>query len=89
MKRTIYMICAASMVFAASCAKEQMPVVENTDNVVLKTFTADLADADTKTGLPGVFAVGDVRTTLLRQIVTAVADGAVAAHQAEEYLSLF
>ena len=47
------------------------------------------ADADTKTNLPGVFAVGDVRTTLLRQIVTAVADGAVAAHQAEGYLSLF
>lgn len=44
------------------------------------------AGADTKTNLPGVFAVGDVRTTLLRQIVTAVADGAVAAHQAEAYL---
>lgn len=44
------------------------------------------AGANTKTNLPGVFAVGDVRTTLLRQIVTAVADGAVAAHQAEAYL---
>lgn len=44
------------------------------------------AGADTKTSLPGVFAVGDVRTTLLRQIVTAVADGAVAAHQAETCL---
>lgn len=45
-----------------------------------------LAEADTNTNIPGVFAVGDVRTTLLRQIVTAVADGAVAAHQAESYL---
>lgn len=45
-----------------------------------------IAGADTKTNIPGVFAVGDVRTTLLRQIVTAVADGAVAAHQAEAYL---
>lgn len=45
-----------------------------------------IAGADTKTNLPGVFAVGDVRTTLLRQIVTAVADGAVAAQQAENYL---
>lgn len=44
------------------------------------------AGADTQTGIPGVFAVGDVRTTLLRQVVTAVADGAVAAHQAEAYL---
>ncbi len=36
--------------------------------------------------LPGVFAVGDLREKPLRQIVTAAADGAVAAHFAEEYL---
>ena len=46
------------------------------------------AGEDTKTSLPGVFAAGDVRTKALRQIVTAAADGAVAAHFAEEYLSL-
>ena len=46
-----------------------------------------LADETTKTSLPGVFAVGDVRSKPLRQIVTAVADGAMAAHFAEEYLS--
>ena len=46
-----------------------------------------LADETTKTNLPGVFAVGDVRTKVLRQVVTAVADGAVAAHMAEEYLA--
>ena len=45
-----------------------------------------IAGADTKTNIPGVFAIGDVRTTPLRQIVTAVADGAIAAHQAENYL---
>ena len=45
------------------------------------------ADESTKTNIPGVFAVGDVRTKALRQIVTAVADGAVAAHYAEEYLT--
>ena len=45
-----------------------------------------LADESTKTNIPGVLAVGDVRTKQLRQVVTAVADGAVAAHQAEEYL---
>ena len=45
------------------------------------------ADETTKTGIPGVFAVGDVRTKVLRQIVTATADGAVAAHMAEEYLA--
>ena len=47
-----------------------------------------LADESTKTNIPGVFAVGDVRTKGLRQIVTAVADGATAVHYAEEYLAL-
>lgn len=46
-----------------------------------------LADETTRTNLPGVFAVGDVRTKAVRQIVTAVADGAVAAHYAEDYLA--
>ncbi len=46
-----------------------------------------IADESTQTNIPGVFAVGDVRTKTLRQVVTAVADGAVAAHYAEEYLS--
>ena len=46
-----------------------------------------VADESTKTSFPGVFAVGDVRTKALRQIVTAVADGAVAAHYADEYLA--
>ena len=44
-------------------------------------------DESTRTNLPGVFAVGDVRTKALRQVVTAVADGAMAAHYAEEYLA--
>ena len=45
-----------------------------------------LADETTRTNLPGVYAVGDVRQKPLRQIVTATADGAVAAHFIEEYL---
>lgn len=45
------------------------------------------ADETTGTAIPGVYAVGDVRTKALRQVVTAVGDGAVAAHFAEEYLS--
>ncbi len=47
-----------------------------------------VADESTKTNIDGVFAIGDVRTKALRQIVTAVSDGAVAAHFAEEYISL-
>lgn len=46
-----------------------------------------LADESTKTNIDGVYAVGDVRAKVLRQVVTAVADGAVAVHYAEEYLS--
>ena len=46
-----------------------------------------VAGEDTKTSLPGVFAVGDVRTKQLRQIVTAVADGAIAAHNAEQLIA--
>lgn len=46
-----------------------------------------MAGENTATNLPGVYAVGDVRTKELRQIVTAVSDGAMAAHMAEEYFS--
>lgn len=43
-------------------------------------------DADMRTNLPGVFAAGDIRKKSLRQVVTAAADGAIAAVQAERYL---
>ena len=46
-----------------------------------------VADESTRTNIPGVYAVGDVRTKALRQIVTAVGDGATAVHMAEEYLA--
>ena len=46
-----------------------------------------VADESGRTNIPGVFAVGDVRTKALRQIVTAVADGANASHYIDEYLA--
>ncbi len=46
-----------------------------------------IADETTKTNISGVFAIGDVRAKPLRQIVTAVADGATAIHFAQEYLA--
>lgn len=46
-----------------------------------------IAGESTQTSVPGVYAVGDVRTKALRQVVTAVADGAIAVHAAEEYLA--
>lgn len=46
-----------------------------------------IADETTRTNLPGVFAAGDVRTKQLRQVITAAADGAAAAWNAEQYLA--
>ena len=46
-----------------------------------------VAGESTETSIPGVFAAGDVRTKEVRQIITAAADGAVAAHYAQEYLA--
>ena len=46
-----------------------------------------IAGEDTKTNIEGVYAVGDVRTKALRQVVTAVSDGAVAIHYVENLLS--
>jgi thioredoxin reductase (NADPH) len=45
-----------------------------------------IADESTRTNIPGVYAVGDIRTKAMRQVITAAADGAVATHYAEEYL---
>jgi thioredoxin reductase (NADPH) len=39
-----------------------------------------------QTNIPGIFAAGDCRKTYLRQIATAVSDGAIAANCAEKYL---
>lgn len=57
------------------------------DRLTLDASGYIMAGEDTKTNIPGVYAVGDVRTKQLRQIVTAVADGAMAAHVAEAYLA--
>ena len=43
-------------------------------------------DDDMKTTIPGVFAAGDIRVKSLRQVVTAAADGAIAATQAGKYI---
>ena len=58
------------------------------DQLALDNAGYIIAGEDTVTNLPGVYAVGDVRTKQLRQVVTAVADGAISVHAAEEYLSL-
>ena len=45
-----------------------------------------LTDERMETSIPGLFAAGDVRVTPFRQLITAVADGAVAAHGASQYI---
>ncbi|MEN6355853.1 MAG: thioredoxin-disulfide reductase [Armatimonadota bacterium] len=45
-----------------------------------------ITDENMQTNIPGVFAAGDVRRKMLRQIVTACADGAIAATAAEKYI---
>lgn len=47
-----------------------------------------IAGEDCATSVPGIFAAGDIRTKALRQIVTAVADGACAVASVERYLRL-
>ncbi|HBH13149.1 MAG: Thioredoxin reductase [Clostridiales bacterium 38_11] len=54
-------------------------VLEMKDNYIM-------TDINMKTNIPGVFAAGDVREKSLRQVVTATADGAIAAVQAEKYV---
>ena len=64
------------------------PATEFLENVLeLDNGGYIVADESTKTSIDGVFAVGDVRTKVLRQVVTAVSDGAVAVHYAEEILA--
>lgn len=57
------------------------------DQLTLDEAGYIMAGEDTRTNISGVYAVGDVRVKELRQIVTAVADGAMAAHAAEGYLA--
>lgn len=57
------------------------------DQLALDESGYIISGETTETNLAGVFAAGDVRTKILRQVVTAAADGAVAAHMAEAYLS--
>lgn len=55
-------------------------LIELTEEGYIKT------DDFMRTNIAGVYAVGDVRHKLLRQIVTAVSDGAIAAYHAEKYI---
>ncbi len=55
-------------------------------NVKLDETGYIVADCNMQSSLPGLFAAGDVRSTPFRQIITAAADGAIAAHSAANYI---
>ena len=76
---------AADGVFVSVGRKPATELVA--DQVELDKGGYIVAGENTATNIPGVYAVGDVRTKLLRQVVTAVADGAMAVHMAEEFLA--
>lgn len=57
------------------------------DDILLDEGGYIVADETTRTSIDGVYAVGDIRTKAVRQVVTAVSDGAVCVHFAEEYLA--
>ena len=63
------------------------PQSEAFDNLVEMDHGYIKAGEDCETNIPGVFAVGDVRTKQLRQISTAVSDGANAITSVERYLT--
>ena len=71
--------CSASLAFCPTPACYEGMV--EMENGYIKT------DADMHTNLPGVYAAGDLRVKSLRQVVTAAADGAIAAMQAEKYIA--
>lgn len=45
-----------------------------------------ITDQKMATNIPGLFAAGDIRSGAFRQVITAAADGAMAAHSASEYI---
>ena len=75
------MVLPCDGVFISIGRKPETELVSN--QLQLDSSRYILADESTRASLPGVYAVGDVRTKPLRQIVTAAADGAVAAHFAQ------
>ncbi len=56
------------------------------DQVEMNAFGEIVTDIYMRTNLPGVYAAGDIRETTIRQVITAAADGSIAAITCEKYL---
>lgn len=77
---------AVSGVFIAAGSKPETGILENISGLNLNDAGYVIADESCITSLPGFFVAGDVRTKTLRQVITAVADGAIAATAASHYI---
>ncbi|MDD4301609.1 MAG: thioredoxin-disulfide reductase [Sphaerochaeta sp.] len=63
-----------------------IPQTELLDKSVLDESGYVLTNERMETSIPGLYAAGDVRDTVFRQLVTAASDGAIAAHCSSEYI---
>jgi thioredoxin reductase (NADPH) len=80
---------SADAVFIFTGIVPQTTLVSGINNSLKAELDEDgyiVTDQEMATSVPGLFAAGDVRTTPFRQVVTAAADGAVAAHCAAAYI---
>ena len=85
LKTTAQRVLPVSGVFVAVGITPQSALVKGV--VIMNEGGSILTDELMKTNIPGVYAAGDIRNTPLRQVITACADGAVAATSALEYHS--
>ena len=85
LKTTAQRVLPVSGVFVAVGITPQSALVKGVVN--MNEGGSILTDELMKTNIPGVYAAGDIRNTPLRQVVTACADGAVAATSALEFIS--
>jgi len=85
LKTTAQRVLPVSGVFVAVGITPQSALVKGV--VIMNEGGSILTDELMKTNIPGVYAAGDIRNTPLRQVITACADGAVAATSALEFIS--
>ena len=65
-----------------------IPETKPIENIVKIAESGHIpTDSECRTNVPGLFAAGDIREKLVRQVSTAVGDGAIAAVAAEHYIS--
>jgi thioredoxin reductase (NADPH) len=85
LKTSVPRVLPVSGVFVAVGITPQSALVKGV--VTMNEGGSILTDEFMKTNIPGVYAAGDIRNTPLRQVITACADGAIAATSALEFIS--